>query len=116
MHMPSHGVVDRGASAGEDSSILDVPLRDDAWLHDLSQHGRTTVTEWHFTPQSEGSWFALRADNRKPHGPENALWNGDDYQLAQHNHALGTDVFLFLPCPVGRPVVAWHIWPPGARM
>jgi len=54
MHMPSHGVVDRGASAGEDSSILDVPLRDDAWLHDLSQHGRTTVTEWHFTPAIRG--------------------------------------------------------------
>ena len=95
MHMPSHGVVDRGASAGEDSAILDVPLRDDAWVHDLSHHGLTTINEWHFTPQSEGSWFALRADDRRPHGPGNALWNGDDYQLAQHNHALGTDVFLF---------------------
>jgi hypothetical protein len=107
--MPSHGVVDRGASAGEDSAILDVPLRDDAWLHDLSHHGLTTITEWHFTPQSEGSWFALRADDRRPYGPGNALWNGDDYQLAQHNHALGTDVFLFPPCPVGRPVEAWPV-------
>jgi len=69
--MPSHGVVDRGASAGEDSAILDVPLRDGARLHDLSRHGLTTINEWHFTPQSEGSWFSLRADDRRPHGPGN---------------------------------------------
>jgi hypothetical protein len=69
--MPSHGVIDRGASAGEDSSILDVLLRDDAWLHDLS----TMASPLSMTG--------------------NALWNGDDYQLAQYNHALGTDVFLF---------------------
>jgi hypothetical protein len=53
-HMPLHGVVDRGASAGEDSAILDVPVRDDAWWHGLSHHGLTTITAWHVTPQSEG--------------------------------------------------------------
>ena len=46
-------------------------------------------------------------------GLETLLWNGDDYQLAQPNHALGTGVFLFSPCPVGRPVVAWLRRPPG---
>jgi hypothetical protein len=58
MHMPSHGVVDREASAGEDSTTLDVPLRDDAWLHDLSHYGLTTINGWHVTQQSEGIWLA----------------------------------------------------------
>jgi hypothetical protein len=104
--MPSHGVVDRGASAGEDSAILDVLLRDDAWLHDLSLHGLTTINGWHLTPQSEGIWLALRADNKRPHGPGNAPWNGDESHLAQHNQALGTDVFL-LPLALWDGLL-WH--------
>jgi hypothetical protein len=93
MHIPSHGVGDKWAAAGEDSSVFVFPWIDGEWSSDLSHTNLTPLNGWNVPPQSERLWLFVRADAQKPQGPGNDLWAVEDLHRAHHNPQRGTEVF-----------------------